>query len=236
MHSLDSTHEIDTHEVVEPAILYFGTPVVLVSTLNEDGSANLSPMSSAWWIRRTCVLGFDSTSKTVENMHRARECVLNLPSAELAAMVDRLACTTGSDPLPAHKVARGYRHEPNKFGTAGFTPASSELVKPPRIQECPVQLEAVVEDIRPFTRGGPRSPALVETRIVRVHIAKSILMAGEKNRIDPVKWRPLIMNFCRFFGLGPELYPSRLAEIPESMYAPQGVAARLQEILNDRLR
>lgn len=29
----------DTHAVVKPAILYFGTPVVLVSTLNEDGSA-----------------------------------------------------------------------------------------------------------------------------------------------------------------------------------------------------
>jgi flavin reductase (DIM6/NTAB) family NADH-FMN oxidoreductase RutF len=33
--------------VVEPRVLYFGTPVVLVSTSNEDGTANLSPMSSA---------------------------------------------------------------------------------------------------------------------------------------------------------------------------------------------
>jgi hypothetical protein len=27
-----------------------------------------------------------------------------------------------------------------------------------------------------------------------------------------VRWRPLIMNFCRFFGLGGEVHPSRLAE------------------------
>jgi len=32
------------HIQVDPAILYFGTPVVLVSSLNEDGSPNLAPM------------------------------------------------------------------------------------------------------------------------------------------------------------------------------------------------
>lgn len=34
---------------IEPAILYFGTPVVLIGSTNEDGSFNLAPMSSAWW-------------------------------------------------------------------------------------------------------------------------------------------------------------------------------------------
>ncbi len=33
---------------IKPSILYFGTPVVLLSTHNEDGSTNLTPMSSAW--------------------------------------------------------------------------------------------------------------------------------------------------------------------------------------------
>jgi hypothetical protein len=37
------------------------------------------------------------------------------------------------------------------------------------------------------------------------------LLEGEKH-IDPVRWRPLIMSFCRFFGLGGEVHPSRLAE------------------------
>ncbi len=35
------------HLTVEPKIFYFGTPVVLISTVNEDGTANLAPMSSA---------------------------------------------------------------------------------------------------------------------------------------------------------------------------------------------
>lgn len=36
------------HVASEPAILYFGTPVVVISSVNEDGSANLAPMSSAF--------------------------------------------------------------------------------------------------------------------------------------------------------------------------------------------
>ncbi|QIZ34619.1 hypothetical protein [Saccharopolyspora sp. ASAGF58] len=36
------------HVTIAPSILYFGTPVVLLSTENSDGTANLAPMSSAW--------------------------------------------------------------------------------------------------------------------------------------------------------------------------------------------
>src|SRR6202042_1082484 len=42
------------HIVSEPSILYFGTPVVLISSANEDGSANLAPMSSAFWLGWRC--------------------------------------------------------------------------------------------------------------------------------------------------------------------------------------
>lgn len=35
---------------IEPAIRYLGTPTVLIVALNEDGTANLAPMASAWWL------------------------------------------------------------------------------------------------------------------------------------------------------------------------------------------
>src|SRR5689334_14548583 len=106
----------------EPPILYVGTPVVLISTCNEDGSANLAPMSSAFWLGWRGVIGLDRTSKTVANIIRTNQCVLNLPSVEQVEAVDRIALTTGSDVLPPHKVARGYRTEKGKFETAGLTP------------------------------------------------------------------------------------------------------------------
>ncbi|MEJ1977283.1 MAG: hypothetical protein WDN49_15440 [Acetobacteraceae bacterium] len=67
----------------EPGILYFGTPVVLISTVNEDNSYNLAPISSAFWLGWRGILGLGSASKTAENLVRTRQCVLNLPSEDL---------------------------------------------------------------------------------------------------------------------------------------------------------
>jgi flavin reductase (DIM6/NTAB) family NADH-FMN oxidoreductase RutF len=94
------------HKSIQPSILYCGTPVVLTSTLNEDGSANLAPMSSAWLLGWRCMLGLDGTSRTTENLIRTGECVLNLPSVHVVSAVNRLACLTGSDPVPKRKLAR----------------------------------------------------------------------------------------------------------------------------------
>src|SRR6476660_811484 len=132
------------HTTIDPTILYFGTPVARVSSLNPDGSANLAPMSSAWWLGRSCMLGFGARSQTPINIQRTGECVLNLPSVHEVTAVDRLAKTTGSDPVPPHKVAMGYRHERDKFQLAGMTELASDLVAPPRAAECPVHLEAVL--------------------------------------------------------------------------------------------
>ena len=53
---------------IEPKILYFGTPVALISSLNEDGATNLAPMSSFWALGWTLVLGVLDETKTAENL------------------------------------------------------------------------------------------------------------------------------------------------------------------------
>jgi flavin reductase (DIM6/NTAB) family NADH-FMN oxidoreductase RutF len=208
---------------VEPAILYIGTPVVLVSSLNPDGSPNLAPMSSLWFLGWTAVLGFDAASQTPRNIQRTGECVLNLPDSSLVSHVDRLALLTGRERLPLHKRALGYRYEREKFAAAGLEALPSETVKPPRVRECPIQLEATLEHVRPIAEHDPRLavPALaVELRVRRVHVDDSLLVPGEPQRIDPERWHPLLMSFRQFFGRGQRLHSSRLAEAPESRYAP----------------
>jgi flavin reductase (DIM6/NTAB) family NADH-FMN oxidoreductase RutF len=221
-------HPLPTHNVIDPAILYFGTPVVLVSSTNVDGSANLAPMSSAWWLGHSCMLGFGARSLTPQNIQRTGECVLNLPSVHEVGAVNRLARTTGSDPVPPHKVAMGYRHVADKFGVAGLTSLDSACVTPPRVRECPVHLEATLESVHPLAvRDDDRRGALValELRIVRVHVSESIRMTGYADRIDPEKWRPLIMSFQQFFGLGDIVHESTLSQIPETVYRPRRAAA-----------
>jgi flavin reductase (DIM6/NTAB) family NADH-FMN oxidoreductase RutF len=215
------------HQVSEPSILYFGTPVVLISSKNEDGSANLAPMSSAFWLGWRCVLGLNAASKTTENMIRTGQCVLNLPSVDNVAAVNRLACLTGSNPVPAGKLARGYSYEKNKFETAGLTAVPSLTVAPPRVFECPVQMEGVVaakHDLMEDDDVARGKIVTFEVRVTRVHLHPDILMNGLPNRVDPNKWRPLIMSFQRFYGLGEEVQESTLAKIPEEIYRMPDIA------------
>ena len=200
------------HQVVNPSILYLGTPVVLISTLNEDGSANLAPMSSAWWLGMSCMLGLGTRGKTIENLRREGECVLNLPSVEMVDAVDRLALTTGKNPVPDYKARMNFRFEPRKFETAGLTPVASDRVRPPRAQECPIQLEARVENI--YVLGSPEDRhCTVEVTIIRTHIAEGLLDPERRHHIDPDRWKPLIMSFLEFYGLSGQVHPSRLADV-----------------------
>lgn len=201
------------HRTVQPTILYFGTPVAIISSLNPDGSTNLAPMSSAWWLGWSCMLGLGTMGQTSDNLIRTRECVINLPSVQQVSHVDRLAMTTGKNPVPDKKRGWGYRFEPDKFAVSGLTPQASESVAPPRVQECPIHLEGIVHDVRPF--GKNVSANAFEVHVTRLHVDDSLLVEGSdpaRPWIDPAKWKPLIMSFCRFFGAGDEVHPSRLAE------------------------
>lgn len=208
---------INTH----PSILYFGTPVALISTVNEDNSYNLAPISSIFWLGWRCILGIAVASKTTQNLLRSGECVINLPSENEVSSVDKLALTTGSNPVPEFKAIKGYRYEPDKFGVSGLTPIASKTVGAPRVKECPVQLEASLVVSHEIGKNSPMDRGFIlciETRIQSVHTDASIMVTGEENRIDPDKWRPLIMSFQQFYGLGSKLKNSRLATISENMY------------------
>ncbi|MGB8010131.1 MAG: flavin reductase family protein [Terriglobales bacterium] len=213
------------HRTIDPTILYFGTPVALISTLNPDGSPNLAPMSSAWWLGWSCMLGLGQMGQTSDNLIRTRECVINLPSEALVSHIDRLALTTAKNPVPEKKRQWGYRYESGKFGLAGLTAVKSESVAPPRVGECPVQMEGIVHDFRPF--GKNVSANVFEVHIVKLHVEENLLVGSvARPHIDPVRWRPLIMSFCRFFGLGGEVHPSRLAESDFMKFATHGTAVQ----------
>ena len=196
---------------IDPSILYLGTPVLLLSTLNDDGSANVAPTSSSWWLDKTGVLGVASRAHTIHNLRRRPELVVNVASQDLAAAVDRLAATTGSSPVPAYKEAMGFVHVREKFARAGLTPLASELVGAYRVAECPIQIECEVHDIRAV---GPAAEhnAAVEVRAVRTHVHEAILKVGHRHHIDPDAWRPLLMSFLEFYGLSGRVRPSALAD------------------------
>ncbi|MGW0060397.1 flavin reductase family protein [Streptosporangium sandarakinum] len=206
------------HKPLDLKVMYFGTPVVLIGSRNEDGTTNLAPMSSAWWLGECCMLGLGNSAQTTANLLRERECVLNLPSSAMVDAVDRLALTTGTRVVPPHKARQGYRYEPDKFAVAGLTEQPADLVRAPRVAECPIQLECRVIGVHPFGVPEPHATAF-QVEVVRVHVEEELIIPGT-NHIDPVGWDPLIMKFCEFFGGGDNIHPSRLAagwEMPHDL-------------------
>jgi flavin reductase (DIM6/NTAB) family NADH-FMN oxidoreductase RutF len=197
------------HRVVPLKVHYYGTPVVLISSTNPDGTTNLAPMSSAWWLGQNAMLGLGAASRTTHNLLRTREAVLNLCSADLVDHVDRLALLTGTPELSPHKRETGYRYEPRKFEAAGLTPEPSDLVRPDRVAECPIQLECRVTGDYRIENDSANAHA-IHVEVVRAHVHDSVRLPGT-DHVDPQAWDPLIMKFCDFFGDSQPLSPSRLA-------------------------
>ena len=208
---------------IEPSIMYFGTPVVLISTLNKDGTTNIAPISSAWWLGWSCMIGLDATSKSTENLKRNGQCILNLASGDLADKVNNLALLTGSKEIPVHKKLLGYKHSKDKFIDSGFTPKREASESINRIDECKIQLSAIVENMNEFAKNDTRMAIptyAIELQITQVNASPDILLSDNENRIDPNKWNPLIMNFRKLYSLSSELNESRLAIKSEDLYAP----------------
>ncbi len=182
--------------VLTPKMLYFGTPVVLVSSLNSDGSTNVAPMSSAWWVGETAMLGLSVNSQTVRNLAQRPMCVLNLAHEAMVDAVDRLALLTGRPDVPEYKRARGYTYEPDKFAAG--------------VAESPIQIEGRVQSIHQID--GPKSALrALEVSVLRTRVDDSLIMTNHPTYIDPLRWNPLLMKFTEYFSGATLTRPSSLA-------------------------
>ncbi len=175
-------------------MLYFGTPVCLVSSLNPDGTTNIAPISSAWYLGRSAVLGLSTAGQTLANLRREPSCVINLPSTAEHPAVERLAPLTGLTPVPAHKPR--HRYEPDKFTASGLAAVPAEVVAPDRVAQCPIHLEAEVAAVHEPAEGGF---AIVETQVLRVHASPDLVIPGT-DHIDTARWQPLFYVFRHYFG------------------------------------
>ncbi len=154
-------------------------PICFASTIDKDGNVNLSPFSFFNLFSSNppiCVFSparrvRDNTTKhTLQNVLEVPECVINIVNYDMVQQTS-LASTDYSKGI-------------NEFEKAGFTQLKSELVKPPRVKESPVQMECkIVEVISLGENGGAGNLILAE--ILLIHINENVL--DENNKIDQLK-------------------------------------------------
>jgi flavin reductase (DIM6/NTAB) family NADH-FMN oxidoreductase RutF len=154
-------------------------PIAFASTVDKDGKPNLSPFSffNAFGSKPP-ILVFsparrvrDNTIKhTLENVYETKEVVINVVNYAMVQQMSLASCE--------------YPKGVNEFEKAGFTAVASEMVKPFRVKESPVQMECkVLQVIETGDQGGAAN--LIICEILLMHINDEIL--NEHGKIDENK-------------------------------------------------
>jgi flavin reductase (DIM6/NTAB) family NADH-FMN oxidoreductase RutF len=154
-------------------------PIAFASTIDKDGNPNLSPFSffNAFGSHPPLVVFSparrvrDNTTKhTLENVREVKEVVINSVNYAMVQQTSLASCE--------------YPKGTNEFAKAGFTPIPSELVKPFRVKESPVQMECkVLQVIETGQEGGAAN--LIICEILLMHINEDVL--NQDGRIDQNK-------------------------------------------------
>jgi len=154
-------------------------PIALASTINQNGQPNLSPFSFFnLFSANPPILVFspsrrvrnNTTKHTLANVKSTKEVVINIVNYNMVQQIS-LASTE-------------YPEETNEFIKSGFTATKSDIVKPFRVAESPVQFECKVNDIIALGNNGGAGN-LVICEVLRIHINKNIL--DENGTIDQHK-------------------------------------------------
>ena len=154
-------------------------PIAFASTVDEEGRPNLSPYSfyNAFGINPTTLIfspsrrGRDNTTKhTYDNLKKVPEVVINAVTWDI---VEQMSLSSTE-----------YPEGTNEFVKSGLTMQGSDMIRPFRVKESPVQFECKVREIiETGSEGGAGN--LVVCEILIMHIDEAILDEG--GGIDPHK-------------------------------------------------
>ena len=154
-------------------------PICFASTIDSNGLVNLSPFSFFnLFSSNPPVVIFsparrvrDNTTKhTLENVLDVPEVCINMVNYAMVQQMSLSSCE--------------YPKQVNEFEKAGFTPVASELIRPPRVAESPVQMECKVLEVKALGDGGGAGNLII-CEVLRLHIAESVL--NEAGMIDQHK-------------------------------------------------
>ncbi len=173
-------------------------PIAFVSTCAANGATNLAPFSFFSAVCYAPAMVSISMAKkrsgdervkkdTLRNIEATGELVVNIATE---ALMTRL-----------NQTSANYDYGVSEIDEIGFTPVPSDVVAPPRIAECPVSMECVLDRVIELGRGGATSLVIAEVR--RFHVADAVWDEAHRD-VDPNALRPLARLGRSLYGtLGP---------------------------------
>ncbi|MFD0861028.1 flavin reductase family protein [Sungkyunkwania multivorans] len=154
-------------------------PIAFASTIDTDGNPNLSPFSFFnVFSANPPIMIFsparrvrnNTTKHTLENALQTKEVVINIVNYEIVQQMS----------LSSTEYPEGV----NEFEKAGLTMLDSDMVRPFRVAESPVQFECKVNEVIALGQEGGAGNLII-CEVVKLHVAEHILDAD--GGIDPFK-------------------------------------------------
>ncbi len=161
-------------------------PIAWVSTVDQDGVANLAPFSffnGAAYEPPIISIAFTGAKlgalkgerkDTLANIKATREFAVNLVPT---ALKDAMNASAGH-----------YGIGESEFAAAGVTPIPSTVIAAPRVAESPATLECRLVEMVSLPNNGIGENTTVFGQVVGIHINESILKDG---MVDPTAYLPL---------------------------------------------
>jgi flavin reductase (DIM6/NTAB) family NADH-FMN oxidoreductase RutF len=154
-------------------------PIGWVSTVDVNGLVNLAPYSFFnGFNSNPPIVGFSSEGRkdSVSNAEATGEFVCNMVTRDLAELMNATSANVS--------------HDINEMALVGLDPATSRLVKPPRVARAAAAFECKVVQILPLhdLAGDALDSFLVLGQVVGVHINPAFLIEG---RFDTAAARPI---------------------------------------------
>jgi len=150
-------------------------PIAFVSTMSPDGEVNLAPYSFFNAVSYSNVVFSSSrhvgnkSKDTLRNIEETGEFVVNIVVASIAEAMNATAAE--------------YPEGEDEFGIAGLRHAPSQIVKPPRVAESPVNIECKLDQIVQIGSGAHEHGLVIGT-ILLMHVRDDVI---DGHRIDQAK-------------------------------------------------
>jgi flavin reductase (DIM6/NTAB) family NADH-FMN oxidoreductase RutF len=154
-------------------------PICFASTIDQEGNRNIAPFSFFNVFSSNPPIAVFSPARsgrtgeqkdTLLNVLEVPEVVINIVNYDMVHQM-----SLASSPYP-----KGV----DEFVKSGLTPIESEMVKPYRIKESPVQMECKVIEVKSLGEGGGAGNLII-CEVLKIHIDENVLDA--KNMIDQQK-------------------------------------------------
>lgn len=176
---------IDTKETKNPKLHHYllgsvgPRPICFASTVDKDGNRNLAPFSFFNVFSSNPPIAVFSPARsgrtgqqkdTYNNVKEVAEVVINIVDY---SMVHKMSLASSP-----------YNPDEDEFIKSGLTPVDSEIVRPARVKESPVQMECKVNEVIELGEGGGAGNLIV-CEILKIHIDEKVL--NENQMIDQHK-------------------------------------------------